>query len=120
MIRTHKQRSALGRTFNSGKSLADQSQADETNINVILRKYGVTGVATGVAGPPQYLDHTQLPEDLREAYDQIRSIGRLRDQLPDSLRERPMNELNALTLEELNTILHPPADPPAPPPGETK
>lgn len=120
MIRTHDENRAFGKTENDGKSLADQSQADETNINVILRKYGVTGVATGVAGPPQYLDHTQLPEDLREAYDQIRSVGRLRDQLPDSLRNRPLQELNALTLEQLNEILHPPAIPPATPPGDPK
>lgn len=119
MITTHDERRARGRTSNDGKSLADQSQADDTNINVILRKYGVTGVAQGVAGPPQYLDHTQLPEDLREAYEQIRSVGRLRDSLPDQLRAKPLEELNALTLEQLNTILHPPAPTPAPS-GETK
>lgn len=120
MICTHEERQPRGRTTNSGKSLADQSQADDTNINVILRKYGATGVAMGVAGPPQYLDHTQLPEDLREAYDQIRNVGRLRDSLPDALRNKPLEELNALTLEQLNAILHPPAAPPAPPPGEGK
>jgi hypothetical protein len=116
----HHERRAKGRTTNSGKSLTDQSQADDTNINVILRKYGVTGVATGRAGQPQYLDHSELPRDLREAIDLTRRATSLRDSLPEALRSKPLEELNALTMEQLNTILHPPADPPATPPGDPK
>lgn len=109
----HEQRRAKGRTTNDGKSLTDQSQADDTNINVILRKYGVTGTARGVAGPPQYLDHTELPRDLREAIHMTRQAQLLRQNLPEQLRSKPLEELTALTLEQLNTILHPPVEPPA-------
>jgi len=116
----HEQRRAKGRTNGSSVSLTDQSQADDTNINVILKKYGVTGVARGVAGAPQYLDHSQLPRDLREAFDLTRRAEDMRKNLPEGLRNKTVEELNKLTMEELNTILHPPAPSPAPPPGETK
>lgn len=116
----HEQRRAKGRTMNDGKSLTDQSQADDTNINVILRKYGVTGVAKGVAGQPQYVDHTTLPKDLREAMEMARSADRLLLELPTQLRDKTVEELSKLTLEQIDAILHPPAEPPATPPGETK
>jgi len=116
----HNERRAKGRTHNDGKSLTDQSQAADTNINVILKKYGVTGVATGRKGPPQYLDHTARPRDLREAYEQVREVHALRTALPEQLRNKTFDELEALTLDQLQTILTPPAPPPAPPPGETK
>lgn len=120
MIRTHEQRQPLGKTYNDGKSLADQSQANDTNINVILKKYGVTGVATGRAGAPQYLDHTAMPRDLREAYDQVRGANRLRESLPEPLRGKTLDELNELTMEQLNSILHPPAPTPEQPKDEPK
>ena len=116
----HEERRAKGRTYNDGKSLTDQSQADDTNINVILRKYGVTGVARGVAGQPQYLDHSQFPRDLREAIDFTRKAQALRETLPEQLRGKPLEELSALTMEQLNNILVPPAPPPAPTKDETK
>lgn len=116
----HETRRAKGRTINDGRSLTDQSQADDTNINVILRKYGVTGVARGVAGEPQYIDHTAKPQDLREAFEFARSATALRDRLPPSLRDKPLDELTTLTLDQLNTILHPPAPTPEPPKDEPK
>jgi len=115
----HEQRRAKGRTTNDGKSLADQSQADDTNINVILKKYGVTGVATGRSGPPQYIDHSTQPKDLREAYEQVREVHALREALPEPLRHKTIDELDNLTMEQLNTILHPPATPPEQKEGQT-
>jgi len=120
MITDHDERRSRGRTHNDGKSLTDQSQADDTNINVILRKYGVTGVATGRAGQAQFLDHSLLPTDLREAFETVRAAKGLRDTLPEAIRNKTIEELTTLTLEQLNTILTPPAPPPAPPPGEEK
>lgn len=116
----HEERRAKGRTTNDGKSLTDQSQADDTNINVILRKYGVTGVAKGVAGPPHYLDHTEIPLDLREAIHLARQYNTVRQQLPEALRDKPVEELSTLTIEQINKILAPPAPPPAPTKDENK
>lgn len=116
----HEARRAKGRTYNDCKSLTDQSQADDTNINVILRKYGVTGVAQGVAGHPQYLDHSELPKDLREAFDMARKATSLRATLPEGLRDKPIEQLSKLTMDELNAILHPPAKPPATPQDDKK
>lgn len=120
----HEQRRAKGRTTNSGISLTDQSAAHDTNINVILKKYGVTGVAYGTTNAPEWLDHTQLPQDLREAFDMARRAAELKRNLPEQLRERSIEQLLALTPEEVTTILkppEPPAKPPAPPaPGDTK
>jgi len=116
----HEERRAKGRTYNNQPSLTDQSQAADTNINVILKKYGVTGVATGRAGAPQYLDHSTIPTDLREAFETVRSASGLREKLPETLRGQTIEQLQSLTMEQLNDILHPPAPPPAPPTGEGK
>lgn len=116
----HEERRAKGRTTNSGNSLTDQSQANDTNINVILQKYGVTGVARGTTNAPEWLDHTELPKDLREAFDMAKRANEMKNKLPEQLRKRPIEELLNLTPEEVNAILNPPVPTPAAPPGETK
>lgn len=114
----HATRNAKGRTVSDPISMADQSQAEDTNINVILRKYGVTGVATGRAGPPQYLDHTEHPEDYRQAIELTRKIGTLQQQLPEQLKNMTLEQVTHLSNEQLNAILAPPKT--EPPKEETK
>lgn len=89
-------------------SLTDQSQANDTDINVIVQRYGVTRTAPGAAHAPMYEDFSELPEDLRAMIEQSRSITRLRRQLPQPLKEIPIEKLLALTTEEIETILQPP------------
>lgn len=95
-------------------SLTDQSQANETDINVIVSRYGVTGQVNGNAGTPMYDDFSNLPEDLRGFIDAARSIQALNDQLPEALRDIPTEELLNLTAEQLASKLAPtPANSPA-------
>lgn len=115
----HEERRAKGRTVNTKPTRTDQSQADDTNINVILTKYGVTGVARGTTNMPEWLDHTQLPQDLREAFDMARQATEARNSLPEQLRKKSIEELVALTPEELTNILQPPAQQPVKKEGET-
>jgi len=116
----HEERRAKGRTKNDGKSLTDQSQANDTDINVIVKKYGVNAATRGTNAEPEYIDHTQRPKDLREAFEMAHRAQELKNDLPASLRNKTMEELTALTADQLNAILNPPATPPATPPGETK
>lgn len=116
----HEERRAKGRTVNNKPTRTDQSQAADTNINVILTKYGVTGVARGTTNSPEWLDHTQLPQDLREAFDMARRATEARASLPEQLRKKSIEELVALTPEDLRTILTPPAPTPAPKEGDNK
>lgn len=110
----HEDRRAKGRTTNNKPTLTDQSQATDTNVNVILKKYGITGKTTGTTAQPEYLDHSLMPQDLREAFEMARQARGLRNKLPEALRDKTLEELTALTPEELKTILEPPAPPPAP------
>lgn len=99
-------------------TLTDQSQAAETDINVIVKRYGVHGQAPGTTREPMYGDFTGLPTDLRGFIETGRALEEHRERLPEKLRDMPITELLALTPEELTNILTPPAPPPGE--GETK
>jgi len=116
----HNERQAKGRTYNDGPNITDQSQAQDTDINVILKKYGVTGVARGTTNAPEYLDHTELPQDLRQALDMAHRAQDLQKSLPPQLRDKTLEELTRLTHTEIQTILTPPAAPPDKPKDEPK
>lgn len=90
-----------------GETLTDQSQARETDINVIVSRYGITNQMPGTGAQPIYGDFTQLPKDLREFIDLGRSIEDRRAELPPELREMPIEELLALTPEQLTDKLTP-------------
>lgn len=97
------------------KTLADQAGADETNVNVIMRKYAPLGAYPGTAKEHLDADFTTIPQDLRSMIDLTRRISQLRDRLPRELRDYTPEQLDALTVDELTTILTPPAQPPAQP-----
>jgi len=48
-------------SVNNEPSMTQKHQAEETDINVIMKKFGVTGVAPGAKMPPSFLD---VPADL--------------------------------------------------------
>lgn len=101
-----------------GETMTDQSQAHDTDINVIVKRYGVFGQAPGIDKEPIYGDFSDLPTDLRGFIEMGRTLEDERARLPEPLREMSMEELFALTPEKLTEILTPPATKPAE--GETK
>lgn len=109
----HAERKAKGRTTNNEPTLTDQSMAKDTDINVIVGKFGVVGKVPGQTEPPMYGDFTTLPNDLRGFLDRAKSLESLRQKLPVQLRDKTPEELAALTPDELKNILTPPAQPPA-------
>lgn len=103
---------------NNEPTMTDQSQGYETDINVIVGKYGIGQVTNGhEPGTGQYIDWTQFPRDLKEMIETARSLERHRAQLPEQLREMPINDILALTTEQLTNILKPPAPKPETPPA---
>lgn len=102
--------------INTEPSLTEQSLANETDINVIISRFAVSGTVPGAAGEPIYADFTQLPTDLRGFLETAQRLDQLRSSLPPALRSKPVEELLTLTPEQLKTILTPkPAeDPPKP------
>lgn len=113
--KTNKQRAIYRDT---SPTLTDQSQAEETNINVIVKRYAVTGAAPGAAGEPLYGDWTQLPGGLRDMIEASRDIKELRKKLPKELAELPVTDLLKLSPADIERILAPPA--PTPEPTEEK
>jgi hypothetical protein len=97
---------------NTSPTLTDQASGPSTNINVILGQFQITGRVPGAPGEPQYLDTTQLPTDLRGFIHAARKANRLRSELPEQLRDLPLDKLMALTNEDIGKILTPPATPP--------
>lgn len=109
MIATHEERRAAARTVNNEPTLTDQSGAAETDLNIILTRYLQSGTVPGQQGEPMYTDWTELPEDFRGFIEAGRNIDRLTEQLPQALRQLTTSQLFALTNEQINAILTPPA-----------
>lgn len=91
-------------------TLTDQSQASDTDINVIIARAKQGQMAPGAKTAPMYEDFASLPADLREAIEQANSVQRLRFKLPEALREKPVEELISLTAEQLKAIVDPPKE----------
>lgn len=94
-------------TRDTTPSLTDQGGAAETDINVIVRTFGVTGQAPGQAGQPMYLDWTEMPDNLRDYIETARSADELHKQLPEQLKKIPTNELLGLTATQIAEIMKP-------------
>lgn len=89
------------------ETLTDQSQASDTDINVIMRKATQGQMVHGHAAGPQYGDFAELPSDLKTAIETARGIRHIRNKLPAALKEKPIEELLALSREELKAIVDP-------------
>lgn len=111
---------AKARTITRKPSLTDQSQARDTDINIIVGRYLKTGTAPGAGQQPIYGDYSNLPTDLRGFLETSRTLHAHRHKLPEPLKNMTVEEILALTRDELTNILTPPATTPATPPGETK
>lgn len=118
MSNYHKNKAAA-RTRNTDPTLTDQSQAADTDINVIVRRHQAGGFTQPGRREPIYADFAALPRGLREMIEHARTLPRIREQLPEGLRDLPVETLVNLTPNDVTRILTPPADPqPDPPNGE--
>lgn len=107
-------------TVNTEPTLTEQSMARDTDINIIVEKFRITGRVPGAQTEPMAGDFSELPDDLRGFIESAKSIKEVRRKLPPQLREMPIEELLALTPDKLTSILTPPAPTPAPTNGEPK
>lgn len=107
------------RTFNKGiPTRTDQSQAKDCDLNIILKKFSVSGRVTGTGRQPLYGDFTRLPPDLRSMIDTARDLENQRRRLPKALRDIPIEKLMSLTPDEVKAILEPPPKEPKEEPKE--
>lgn len=102
---------------NTDASLTEQSQARETDINVIVGRMGVSGTVPGTTKTPMGGDFTNLPVDLREMIETSRTMKQARQNLPPELRDIPVDELLNMTATDIVARLTPPK--PAKQEGET-
>lgn len=93
--------------INTEPTMTDQSQAANTDINIIVNQFIRTGQAPQGA-EPIYADFADLPDDLRGFIEMGRTINTLKSQLPEQLRDLPPAELFRLTDAELLARLTPP------------
>lgn len=109
IYRTNKKRAVY---HNSEPTLTDQSQAGNTDINIIVTQFLRTGQAPGQQ-TPVYGDFTEFPNDLREMFDLARSVRAKIDDLPEELQRVPLDQLVQLTNEQINAMLPKPPEPAA-------
>lgn len=92
---------------NTMPSLTEQSMARDTDINIIVQKFRITGRVPAAQQEPIAGDFTNLPTDLRGFIESARSIKDVRKQLPQQLRDMPIEDLLHLTPDKLTDILTP-------------
>lgn len=98
----------------SKPSKTDQSAAQATDINVIMKQFNVTGMVAGSAKPPLYGDYT-IAGDLRDMMQITRTLRERHAELPEAIRKLPLKDLMRLPDAELRAILQPaPLEPPKP------
>lgn len=97
----------LARTINTEPTLTDQAAARDTDINVIVKSFKVTGMVPGKNEPGTYADFTAYPRDLREMMEMARGLRQQMQKLPPQLRNLGPEQLLALTPEQLKKILTP-------------
>lgn len=104
-------------THNTDPTLTDQAGAAQTDINIIMNQFLKTGQVPGTDAVPMYGDFTDIPDDFRGMLEMSRDVMEYRNQLPQPLRELPIEEILTLTPEDVQKKLAPP-DPPANKPKE--
>lgn len=102
----------LAVTRDTTPTLTDQSQAKDSDINIIIKLMGHTGTVPGAKGEPMGGDFTGLPTDLRGFIEKAREINTLQRALPPQLNGKTLDELVKLTPDELKQILTPAPTPP--------
>lgn len=118
-------------TYFDDASLTNQQFTDDVNINIMVRRFGITdgSIPPGAFDPNLFGDFTEAPQDLTEVFQRMRAAEDLFMQLPADIRTKfgnnaaallsylndPANEKEALELGLLHTTQ--PAPPPVAPPA---
>lgn len=83
----------VSQSFNPGLSRVASEFKDESDVNVILRKYSNTGVWSSVArGRPRHGDFSHAPADFMEALTLVNDARDAFMDLPSTLRKRFGND----------------------------
>lgn len=117
MYKLNKERA---RTRTTQPTKTDQSQAANTDLNIIVKHAMNAGAMPPGNLTPLYQDFTVLPPDLRTLLELGRNINLLKRRLPQKLRDMSTEELMGLKADQLKSILSPPAPPPEPKKEEPK
>lgn len=95
------------RYYSKGPSLTDQSQAKDTDLNIIVRQLAATGVVRGKAGEPlPFTDYTNGPADLREHLEAVKNLKDLRGELPKELQQLTLEQIVTLDNKQLAQYYH--------------
>jgi len=90
-------------------SMTDQSGAEDSDVNVIVKRYGVYGTVPSGKNPPQFgADYSEIPTDLRDMIESARMLEIYRGQLPDALKALNVEDLITMTPQAIADILKPP------------
>lgn len=98
------------KTRNTSPSETDQSSARDTDINVIVGRFVKTGMAPAAKNQPMAGDFSNLPTDLAGFINTAKTMKYLRNKLPPQLQDMKIEEIMALTPEQLTAKLTPPKE----------
>lgn len=84
---------ARARTTDKTPTLTDQAGAKDTDINIIVGRYGIGHSAPGTSKQPMFGDFSELPTDLRGMIEKARELDMLRDKLPPEYQHLSTQEL---------------------------
>lgn len=89
------------RFYSNKPTLTDQSQAEDTDLNVILKKYQITGRAPGARQTLPHGDYTAAPQDLAGHFELAKSVKDLQASLPEHLRTLTPEQILQLDNKQL-------------------
>lgn len=112
---SYKERKAAAIYRPTKPTKTDQSQAKDTDVNLIVKRFTVSGTAPGTSAQPMYGDFSILPKDLREMIEQVRGIEKLRKGLPRNMQNLTLQDIVELDNQALERYLLP-----TPTPGASK
>lgn len=95
---------------NTEPTLTDQSQARETDINIIVGQMLKMNAEPIYPNKDMAGDFSEFPTDLRGMIEAAKAMEEHRKQLPVELRNKPVAELLTMTPEQIAHILAPPEE----------
>lgn len=103
---TYRERANRLATVDNTPTMTDQAGSEDTDINVIVKRYGVYGTMPQGTKQARFgEDYSQLPDDLAGFIYTARSVERLRGELPFELANLTMEELVTYDTQQLAELL---------------